>query len=87
MGPSAAVNAVYFNKIQETPAGPERDAFVKGLRDQYRADIDVLKLAGEMVVDAVVPSDRLRDEIRARLERHASKREERPAKKHPVHPV
>jgi acetyl-CoA carboxylase carboxyltransferase component len=87
MGPSAAVNAVYFNKIQETPAGPERDAFVKRLRDQYRADIDVLKLAGEMVVDAVVPGDRLRDEIRARLERHASKREERPAKKHPVHPV
>ena len=26
MGPQAAVNAVYYNKIQEVPAGPERDA-------------------------------------------------------------
>ena len=28
MGPQAAVNAVYYNKIQEIPAGPERDAYV-----------------------------------------------------------
>ena len=26
MGPQAAVNAVYYNKIQEVPEGPERDA-------------------------------------------------------------
>src|SRR5215469_13211869 len=55
MGPSAAVNAVYFNKIQAVPAGPERDALVTKLRDEYREDIDILKLASEMVVDAVVP--------------------------------
>ena len=28
MGPQAAVNAVYYNKIQEVPAGPERVAYV-----------------------------------------------------------
>jgi acetyl-CoA carboxylase carboxyltransferase component len=87
MGPSAAVNAVYYNKIQEVPEGPEREAFVAKLRDEYRADIDVLRLASEMVIDAVVPGDRLRDEIGARLERHAGKREERPRKKHLVSPV
>jgi peptidylprolyl isomerase len=46
MGPSAAVNAVYYNKIQEVPEGPERDAFVQRLRDEYRADVDLVQ-AGE----------------------------------------
>jgi len=87
MGPQAAVNAVYYNKIQEIPAGPERDAYVAKLRDEYRADIDVMKLASEMVIDAVVPGERLRDELRTRLERYAEKREPRPPKKHIVPPV
>jgi acetyl-CoA carboxylase carboxyltransferase component len=87
MGPQAAVNAVYYNKIQEVPAGPERDAFVAKLRADYRADIDLQKLASEMVVDAVVPGDRLRTEIAARLERYAGKRQDRPRKKHLVAPV
>src|SRR5579883_2645324 len=87
MGPQAAVNAVYYNKIQELPEGPEREARVAQLRDEYREDIDLLKLASELVVDAVVPGDRLRDELRVRLERYADKREPRPAKKHLVSPV
>jgi acetyl-CoA carboxylase carboxyltransferase component len=87
MGPQAAVNAVYYNKIQELPAGPEREARVGQLRDEYREDIDILKLAAELAVDAVIPGDRLRDEIRIRLERSADKREPRPAKKHLVSPV
>jgi acetyl-CoA carboxylase carboxyltransferase component len=87
MGPQAAVNAVYYKKIQEIPSGPEREAFVAKLRDEYRVDIDVMKLASEMVIDAVVPGDRLRDEIRGRLDRASEKREVRPAKKRPVTPV
>jgi acetyl-CoA carboxylase carboxyltransferase component len=87
MGPQAAVNAVYFNKLQDVPAGPERDATEARLRDEYRADIDILKLASEMVVDAVVPGERLRSEIIERLLRCADKREPRPAKKHLVSPV
>ena len=38
MGPQAAVNAVYYNRIQEIPEGPEREAFVAKLRDEYRAE-------------------------------------------------
>ena len=87
MGPQAAVNAVYYNKIQEIAAGPERDAYVAKLRDAYREDIDLMKLASELVVDAVVPGDRLRSEIGARLERFSGKREPRPAKKHLVAPI
>jgi acetyl-CoA carboxylase carboxyltransferase component len=87
MGPSAAVNAVYFNKIQAVPEGPEREAMVKKLRDEYREDIDLTKLASELVVDAVVPSTALRAEIIRRFSRYAGRLEERPRKKHLVPPV
>ena len=87
MGPQAAVNAVYYNKIQEIPAGPERDAYVAKLREEYRQDIDIYKLASEMVVDDVIPSDRLREEISRRFARYADKVSKRPPKKHLVPPV
>lgn len=87
MGPQAAVNAVYYNKIQELPAGPERDAYVAKLRDEYRADIDLMKLAAELVIDAVIPGDRLRAELASRFARYADKREGQPKKKHIVPPV
>ena len=84
MGPSAAINAVYYNKIQEVPAGPERDAYVAKLRDEYRAEIDIMKLASELVIDDVVPGDRLRGEIATRFARYARKQEPRPKRKHIV---
>jgi methylmalonyl-CoA decarboxylase subunit alpha len=87
MGPQAAVNAVYYNKIQEVPAGAEREAYVAKLRDEYRADIDLMKLAAELVIDAVIPGDQLRAELAARFARYQMKRESRPAKKHMVPPV
>jgi acetyl-CoA carboxylase carboxyltransferase component len=87
MGPSAAVNAVYFNKIQAVPEGPDRDALVQRLRAEYRADVDLVKLASEMVIDAIVPSADLRREVARRFERYAHKVEERPKKKHLVPPV
>jgi methylmalonyl-CoA decarboxylase subunit alpha len=87
MGPSAAVNAVYYNKIQELPVGPERDAFVAKQRDEYREDVNLMKLASEMVIDAVVPGDKLRAEIAARLERYARPRPATRLKKHIVPPV
>ena len=87
MGPGPAVNAVYYNKIQEVPAGPERDAFVAKLRDEYREDIDIMKLASELVIDGVIPGDTLRAELVTRFARYASKVEARPKRKHLVPPV
>jgi acetyl-CoA carboxylase carboxyltransferase component len=87
MGPQAAVNAVYYRKIQEVPEGPERQAFVAQLRDQYRENIDVLRLASDLVIDAVVPGDGLRDEIRARFERAVGTREKRTHRKHIIAPM
>ena len=67
MGPRAAVNAVHYNRIQAVPEGPERDALVTQLRKEYEADIDLEKLASELVVDAVIPFEALRSEVAARL--------------------
>jgi acetyl-CoA carboxylase carboxyltransferase component len=67
MGPRAAVNAVHYNRIQAVPEGPERDALVQQLRSEYETDIDLEKLASELVVDAVIPFDTLRSEVASRL--------------------
>ncbi|HMJ15209.1 MAG TPA: acyl-CoA carboxylase subunit beta, partial [Polyangiaceae bacterium] len=87
MGPQAAVNAVYYNKIQEVPAGAEREAYVAELRDQYRQDVDLAKLASELVVDQVVPFEGLREEVARRFRYAAGKRESRASKKHLIPPV
>ncbi|MCC6806002.1 MAG: acyl-CoA carboxylase subunit beta [Deltaproteobacteria bacterium] len=73
MGPEAAVNAVYFNKIQEKPEA-ERAAYIEQLRTEYKKDIALEKLAAEMVVDAVVEPADLRDELIARIA-HAEEKE------------
>ncbi len=86
MGPEAAVNAVYAKKIAERPE-EERDAFVAELREAYAADVDILKLASEQVVDHVVPGSELRAEVLERLRFYWDKEEARPPKKHAVYPV
>jgi acetyl-CoA carboxylase carboxyltransferase component len=66
MGPEAAVNAVYFNKIQEKPEA-ERAAYIEALRNEYKKDIALEKLAAEMVIDAVIEPAQLRSELALRL--------------------
>lgn len=67
MGPEAAVNAVFYNKIQEL-AGEERNAFIEEREREYEEDIDLMRLASELVVDAVVQPEHLRSEIARRFE-------------------
>ena len=63
MGPEPAVNAVYYNRIHEIQDANEREAFVAERRREYEEDIDLLHLASENVVDAVVQPDDLRAEL------------------------
>ncbi len=86
MGPEAAVNAVYFNKILEKPEA-DRAAFVERLRSEYRADVDLSKLASELVVDEVVPGEELREQLARRLEFYSRNFRPREARKHGVWPV
>jgi acetyl-CoA carboxylase carboxyltransferase component len=87
MGPQAAINAVYYNQLQAIEDPERRAERVEELRREYAEDIDILHLAAEMVVDAVVEPSELRDELVRRFALAASKRREWPAKRNPVTPV
>ncbi|MFZ1925821.1 MAG: acyl-CoA carboxylase subunit beta [Solirubrobacteraceae bacterium] len=87
MGPQAAINAVYYNQLQAIPDGTERAAKTEELRREYAEDIDLLHLASELVIDAVVEPEQLRADLIRRFTHTESKRREWPAKRNPVTPV
>jgi acetyl-CoA carboxylase carboxyltransferase component len=86
MGPEPAINAVYYNRIMELPER-ERAEFVRAKREEYVQDIDVYKLASEMLIDDIVPGSRLRDELITRLTYAESKTLEFPPRRNGVYPV
>ncbi len=77
MGPEAAVNAVYANKIAQVEAEhgeAARDEFIAAQRAEYEEDVDLERLAADLVLDQVIEPEQLREELLARL-RHARGRE------------
>ncbi|MEH7480268.1 acyl-CoA carboxylase subunit beta [Neobacillus drentensis] len=86
MGPEAAVNAVYANKIAELPE-EERTAFIEQKREEYKEDIDIYHLASEMVIDGIIPANSLRKELVNRFEAYSSKYLIFSERKHSVYPV
>jgi propionyl-CoA carboxylase beta subunit len=87
MGPQAAINAVYYNQVQAIEDEEERASFVEKLRREYAEEIDILHLASELVVDAVIQPEDLRAEIARRLSLAEGKSRDWPAKRNPVTPV
>ena len=87
MGPQAAINAVYYNQLHAIADGDERVAETERLRAEYAADIDILHLASELVIDAVVQPEELRGELIRRFALAAGRRRDWPAKRNPVTPV
>jgi acetyl-CoA carboxylase carboxyltransferase component len=67
MGPEAAVNAVFYNRIQAIDDPEQRAAYVDEQRRAYEEDVDLLRLASDLVIDAVVPPEDLRRELVARI--------------------
>lgn len=86
MGPNAAVNAVYANKIAALPE-EERAEFIKEKHDEYREDIDIYRLASEMVIDAIVEPNKLREDLITRYTSYQSKNVQFTERKHGVYPV
>ncbi len=74
MGPEAAVNAVYANKIASIADPTERAAYVAARRAEYEEDVDLERLAADLVVDGVIEADALRAELLHRL-RYAARRD------------
>jgi methylmalonyl-CoA decarboxylase subunit alpha len=87
MGPSAAVNAVFYNQLQAIEDEEARAARRAELMEEYAEGVDLLKLASEMVIDAIVQPQDLRAELARRFQRYASKRREWPAKRNPIPPA
>jgi acetyl-CoA carboxylase carboxyltransferase component len=87
MGPDPAVNAVYYNKINAIEDDTERAEFVAARRREYEEDVDLVHLAAELVVDAVVQPEDLRRELSQRLALAAGRVRDDPTKRHGVPPV
>ncbi|MFY4773765.1 acyl-CoA carboxylase subunit beta [Metabacillus sp. RGM 3146] len=87
MGPEAAVNAVYSNKINEMEDPKEKVQYVMQKQQEYKEHIDIYKLASELIVDHIVAADELRNELVLRLEQFETKDVLYGQRKHPVYPV
>src|SRR6476646_1893195 len=87
MGPQAAINAVYYNQLQAIEDPDERATRTEELRAEYAADVDILHLASEIVIDAVVQPDDLRTELIRRYALAAGKARVWPRKNNPVTPA
>ncbi|MFC4334913.1 acyl-CoA carboxylase subunit beta [Salininema proteolyticum] len=87
MGAEAAVNAVYANKIAAIEDPAERERFVADKRAEYEQDIDLRRLAGEMVIDDIVEPEDLRVNLIERYRRLSHKDRRFGNRRHPVTPV
>jgi len=87
MGPEAAVNAVYANKIEAIADPTERDAFVAAMRAEYEEDVDLMRLASDLVIDAVISPTELRDELVQRYRALVGKSRHLASKRHGVPPT
>ncbi len=87
MGPEAAVNAVYAGKIAAIEDPDERAAFVAARRVEYELDIDLERLASELVLDGIVQPADLRREVSARLRYAAGRDRAFSDRRHGVPPV
>ncbi|WP_434531461.1 acyl-CoA carboxylase subunit beta (plasmid) [Haloarcula sp. NS06] len=82
MGPEAAINAVYARKLSEIDDEDERQQKEQELREAYREDIDIHRMASEVVVDDIVPPSDLRTELVNRFAFYETVEKDLPDKKH-----
>ena len=82
MGPEAAINAVYANKLAEIDDPEERAEREDELREEYRRDIDIHRMASEVVIDEIVPPSDLREELVQRFDFYEDIEKSIPDKKH-----
>ncbi|HEY0935608.1 MAG TPA: carboxyl transferase domain-containing protein, partial [Trebonia sp.] len=87
MSAEASANAVYANKIAAIADPEERAAFTAARVAEQEADFTLLRMGGDLVVDAVVEPDALRAELSRRLRAAAGWSRPAAARHHPVSPV
>jgi acetyl-CoA carboxylase carboxyltransferase component len=77
---------VYFNAIDQLEE-PERSSFIEAKRSEYSEDVDLMRLAAEGVIDAVIEPEDLREELIKRYSIAASKDRRFSERRHGVPPV
>ena len=82
MGPEAAINAVYARKLNAIEDEDERREMEQELREEYRQDIDVHRMASDVVIDEIIPPSDLRKELSQRFDFYEDVEKDRPNKKH-----
>ena len=87
MGPEAAINAVFANKIAAIADPTEREEFVAEQRAIYETDVDLLRLASELVIDAIIEPPQLRAELIRRIEHARHKDRHFTDRRHGIPPV
>src|SRR3546814_15407963 len=86
MGPEAAVNAVFANKIAAIDDPAERETFVEEQRRLYEEDVDLFRLASALVLDAVVDFGDLRHALVTRRARPSGTARHLPTPRPGAHP-
>jgi acetyl-CoA carboxylase carboxyltransferase component len=87
MGAEAAVNAVYANKLDAIADPEARTAETDKLRKEYEQDIDLMRLASELVVDDIVEPEDLRSELIRRFGAARGRDRHQPRRRHSISPA
>ena len=87
LGPEAAINGVYYNKIMAIDDLGERDRYIAELRAEYEKKIDVFQIANENAVEAVVALEDLRNELIARYALYRRRTKHVAPRRNGVYPV
>jgi acetyl-CoA carboxylase carboxyltransferase component len=89
MGAEAAVNAVYAGKLEQIADARARAEETERLRRDYDRDIDILRLAAELVIDDIVEPEDLRPELvrRFAIARAKPSTPQPPRRKHGISPA
>jgi acetyl-CoA carboxylase carboxyltransferase component len=87
MGPQAAVNAVYANKIEKIQDADERASYVAARRAEYEQDVHLLRLASDLVLDAIIEPSELRADLTRRFAALVGKSRAGATKRHGIPPT
>lgn len=66
MGAEPAVNAVYYNKMAELTPEKKKE-FLKEKMDEYEKDVNIYRMASELVIDQMIDFSEAAEELRKRL--------------------
>jgi acetyl-CoA carboxylase carboxyltransferase component len=87
MSSEASVNAIYANKISAIDDEGQRAAFVQARTSEQEADINLLRMASDLIVDVVVEPQQLRPELIRRLADADGWTRTPLRRHHPINPV